>query len=197
MPWRVGIRLIILSCSNLSNTMKILAWVKSLAIFGNWSSWSCGRYLCSIVVVSELTYACFHSVSDLKAAQMYAQRCLIRELRLQEFELGQNICLAEEGAIDPNTVTRWFKKFYSGYKNLDYQARSGRPTTVISKGVCQATEANLASGIRGVSVQSGSSPSRCTIGKYSYWRNVHGTFITYIHNVEHIKNIGISKFENT
>ena len=36
-----------------------------------------------------------------------------------------------------------------------------------------------------------------TIGKYSYLRNVHGTFITYIHNVEHIKNIGISKFENT
>ena len=37
----------------------------------------------------------------------------------------------------------------------------------------------------------------CTIGKYGYLRNVHGTFITYIHNVEHIKNIGISKFENT
>ena len=36
----------------------------------------------------------------------------------------------------------------------------------------------------------------CTIGKYGYLLNVHGTFITYIHNVEHIKNTGISKFEN-
>ena len=26
----------------------------------------------------------------------------------------------------------------------------------------------------------------CTIGKYGYLRNVHETFITYIHNVEHI-----------
>ena len=37
----------------------------------------------------------------------------------------------------------------------------------------------------------------CTIGKYGYVRNVHGTFITYIHTVELLKNIRISKFENT
>ena len=34
------------------------------------------------------------------------------------------------------------------------------------------------------------------MGKYGYLRNVHGTFITYILSVEHIKNIGISEFEN-
>ena len=38
--------------------------------------------------------------------------------------------------------------------------------------------------------------SICTTGKYGYLRNVHGTFITYI-EIKHIKNIGISKFENT
>ncbi len=37
----------------------------------------------------------------------------------------------------------------------------------------------------------------CTIGKYGYLRNVHGTFITYINNVEHIKTIGISKLRKT
>ena len=41
------------------------------------------------------------------------------------------------------------------------------------------------------------SGSECTIDKYGYLRNVHGTFITYVQNVEHIKNIGISKFDNT
>ena len=39
--------------------------------------------------------------------------------------------------------------------------------------------------------------SKCYIAIYMNMRNVHGMFITYIHNVGHIKNIGISKFENT
>ena len=39
----------------------------------------------------------------------------------------------------------------------------------------------------------------CTIGKYGYLRNVHGTFITYIHNVEHKehRNLEIRKHVTT
>ena len=32
-----------------------------------------------------------------------------------------------EGTVDHSTVTSWSKKFCSGCKNLDDQARSGRP----------------------------------------------------------------------
>ena len=54
---------------------------------------------------------------------------------LYKFELGHNTmkatknisCAKSEGTIDNNTVTRWFKKFCSGYKNLDDQAWSDRP----------------------------------------------------------------------
>ena len=55
-----------------------------------------------------------------------------------EFELShnatkatKNICYAKnEGAVDPSTVTRWFKKFHLGCKYLNDQTRSGWPKTV-------------------------------------------------------------------
>ena len=51
-----------------------------------------------------------------------------------QFELGHNsveaikniCCMKEEDAIDLSTVTRWSKKFCSGCKKLNDQARSGR-----------------------------------------------------------------------
>ena len=74
---------------------------------------------------------------------MIVQRCLIRELKFYEFKLRHNfteatkiICNAkDEGAVDLNTVIRWLKKYRSGYKNLDNQARSGRPKNVDSENV--------------------------------------------------------------
>ena len=100
---------------------------------------------------------------DLKAAQMNVQHSLIRKLMLYEFEPGhnateatKNICFAKgEGAVDHNTVTRWFKKFRSGCKNLDDQARSGMPKNMSSKAVLQAIEANWASSTRRVSGKMG------------------------------------------
>ena len=63
---------------------------------------------------------------------------------LYEFELGHNA--RNEGAVDHSAITREFKKFGSGYKNHDDQARSGRPKIVL-----QAMEANPASSTQRVS----------------------------------------------
>ena len=90
--------------------------------------------------------ALLHSMYDLKAVQMN----LIWELLLDKFELGHNTaeapknicCVKGEGAIDHISVTRWFKKFYLGCKDLDDQAMSGRPKTMEFKAMLKAVEAN-------------------------------------------------------
>ena len=66
-------------------------------------------------------------------------------------------CTKDEGAVDYST--RWFKKFYSGGKNLDDQTRSGRPKIVDSKAVLKAREANLVSSTWRVSGEFDISPS--------------------------------------
>ena len=75
---------------------------------------------------------------------MNMQHNLIQEVRLDKFKLGhdtveatKNTCYTkDEKAIDHSTVIRWFKKFcYSGYTNLDDQARSARPKAMDSKTV--------------------------------------------------------------
>ena len=66
---------------------------------------------------------------------------LIWELMLYKFERSykaaeatQNICFVKSGGtFDYNKVTRWLKKFSLGCKNLNDQARSGRPKTVDSQ----------------------------------------------------------------
>ena len=57
---------------------------------------------------------------------------------LHKFKLGYNateaiFCAKDEGIIDQSTVTRWFKKFCLGCKNINDQVRSDRPKTVDSK----------------------------------------------------------------
>ena len=53
------------------------------------------------------------------------------ELDHDAVEATENICCAkDEGSVDHNTINRWLKKFHSGHKNLDNQARSGRPKTM-------------------------------------------------------------------
>ena len=54
-------------------------------------------------------------------------------------------CTKNESMVDYSTVTRWLKKFSSGCKNFNDQARSGRPKTVDSKVGHEVTEANLES----------------------------------------------------
>ena len=81
------------------------------------------------------------------------QGSLIWELMLFKFKLSHNTiaatknicCDKREGTVDHSTVTRWFKKYCLGCKNLDNQARLVRPQTMDSKAVLLAVEANLAS----------------------------------------------------
>ena len=86
-------------------------------------------------------------------------RSLIRDFILYEFELGHNIveatknvcCAKTKGAVDRSTVTRWFNKFCSGWKNVDNQARLSRAKTVDSEAVLKAIEADPGISTRGIS----------------------------------------------
>ena len=77
--------------------------------------------------------------------------------RLYENELDndtvnatKNLCCAKKGEdeVDHSALTRWILKSCTGCKNLDNQARSGRPKTADSETVLKAIEA---SGTRRVS----------------------------------------------
>ena len=81
------------------------------------------------------------------------QSDLIEKLMPYNFKLGHNtwkqpkIFVLPKGksAVNHSTETRWFKKFCSGCKNLDDEARSGRPKTMNSEAILQTIEANTAS----------------------------------------------------
>ena len=49
----------------------------------------------------------------------------------------------DEGAVDHSTVTRWFKKFSSNFKNLEGQASLGRPKTVNFKATFKAIVSSI------------------------------------------------------
>ena len=94
-------------------------------------------------------YSELYSACDLKASQLNVQHTLIHELMPYKFKLCHNAaeatknisCAKSECEVDHSTVTRWFKKFSSGCKNLNMQARSCRSKTVDSKATLQAIEA--------------------------------------------------------
>ena len=75
---------------------------------------------------------------DLKATLMNLQLGLIQELIFYKCKLGHNAaertknfcCMRGEGAVDYNTVPRWFEKFYSSCRILDDQARSDGLKTI-------------------------------------------------------------------
>ena len=46
-------------------------------------------------------------------------------------------CEKDEGTVDNSTVTRWFKKFCSGCKNLDDHTNSGKHKTMTSEALIQ------------------------------------------------------------
>ena len=67
-------------------------------------------------------------------------------------EATKNICCAKvENTVDYSTVTKWFKKFCLGCKNLDNQARSGRPKNINSKVMLQAIKVNKVNNTQRVS----------------------------------------------
>ena len=73
---------------------------------------------------------------DLKAKQMNVQPSLIQECMFYKLEAIKNICCVKgKVAVDHSSVTRWFKKFCSGCKNLNEQARSSRLKTRDSEDV--------------------------------------------------------------
>ena len=69
---------------------------------------------------------------------------------IYDFKPGYNVdeatknicCMKSEGIVDHSTITRWFKKFFLGCKNLNDQARLGRPKMVNSKVELKAIETN-------------------------------------------------------
>ena len=75
-------------------------------------------------------------------------------------ESAKNICGTKvKGAVDLSTVTKWFKKFFFGYKNFKDQVMSGRLKTINLEAVFKAIEANLASTTKRVSGEHGISQS--------------------------------------
>ena len=131
----------------------------------------CGSWYVDTLGIALLTHCallCF--VCDLKATQMNMQQS---NLGTYKFELGYNIakaiknicCRKSEGAVVHTIVTRLFKKFCSGCKNLDNQESSGRPENMDSETMLQVIVTNpLSSTWRisdkiSISVQCGSSSS--------------------------------------
>ena len=94
-------------------------------------------------------YALLCFTCDLKATWTNVLCSLIWQFMLYEFELVHNdvepiktICWVKgKGTVDHSTVTRWFKKFCSDYKNLNNQERSGRLKSMALDTLFQAREA--------------------------------------------------------
>ena len=64
-------------------------------------------------------------------------------------------CMKGEDTADHSTVTKWFKKFCSGCKNLDDQSMSAKLKTMDSKAMLQANKANPVSSTQRVSGELG------------------------------------------
>ena len=96
--------------------------------------WKVLTVIDSILVGDVVTrFALLYAVCDFKATQMNVQCNLTWKFISYKFELGHNTAEAAESTVDHNSVTRWFKKFGLGCKNLNDQTRSGRPKSIDSK----------------------------------------------------------------
>ena len=83
-----------------------------------------------------------YSACDLKAVQMNMQHNILQKFVLYKFkwplrrESDPKICCAKgKGTFDLSTITKWLKKFFSGCKNIDNRAKSGKPKSKNSKAV--------------------------------------------------------------
>ena len=104
------------------------------------------RCVVGVLICSAL----FHSVCDLKAAQLNKQHSWIRKFLLCEFELShngaeltKNISCAKKALLI--RVIRWLKIFRSGCNNLDDLAKSDKTKIVNSEFMPLAIKTNLAS----------------------------------------------------
>ena len=88
---------------------------------------------------------------------MNVQRNLVYGFELGHYaaEAAQNICVKGEGRVDHSTVTRLFKEFHLGCKDLDDKARSDRPKREGSEIGLQTIEANQESRTGSVSGELG------------------------------------------
>ena len=155
----------------------------------------------SIVVVGALPYcALLHCVCDLKSSQMNMQFGLIWEFMFYEFKLGHNDTelikniwyVKGEGAVDC-TVTRWFKKFFLGCKNLNDQAKSCMPKTVDSKTMLQAIETNLVSSTQRLSGKL--SILQSSVVCYLHWcRQKHPELLNCLTLPKYCKTFDSSKY---
>ena len=74
----------------------------------------------------------------MKATELNKHQSLFQEIILwfwNAAEATKSIwCAKSEGAVNLSTVTtRWYKKFHLGCKNINDQAKLGRPKTIVSK----------------------------------------------------------------
>ena len=84
-------------------------------------------------------------------------------------EVTKNICCTKgEDVVDHCTVSRWFKKFYSGCKNLNNQTTSGTPKTMVSK-----TETNLVNSPQRLSGELCISQSQMACYLHHFSKSIH------------------------
>ena len=151
----------------------------------------------SIIVVCAKTHcALLHTVCNLKAVHVNMQFKRIQEFILYTFKLGHNgakvtksICWAkDEGTADHSTVTSWFKKICSGYKNLNNQLRSGRPKTIDSKAMLQIIDANPTNKTWRVSGEHSISQSSVVCDLHDVGKNIQSYWIVP-HVVKILQNL--------
>ena len=82
-------------------------------------------------------------------------------------------CVKGKDAVDHSILTRWFKKFRSGCKNLDDQINFHSVKVVDSEAVFQAIEANQASSTRRVSVELDTSQSSVVHHLHDPCKSIH------------------------
>ena len=134
-------------------------------------------YLVTVIVGALTPPVWFESSTDVHTSS------LIQKLVLYEFELGhkaveatKNICCAkDDDAVDHYTVTRWVKKYRSGWNYLDNHVRSGKIKTEYF--VLQNIEANPASCTRRVSGELSISQSRVVHHLHDLGNSIRSSWI--------------------
>ena len=161
---------------------------KNISNFAAWPKqdkmWQVSAVINRIVIVGTLTrWVWLHSV-------LFEKICFMS----LNWEATKNICGPKsEGTFNYSlVVTRWLKKFHSGYKKSHSQEKLGRPQTVDSAVVLQARESNPASSIRRVSGEL--DIRQCRVFRYPHEFNKNIWARRIVHHVNKIlKNIWFSQ----
>jgi [histone H3]-lysine36 N-dimethyltransferase SETMAR len=108
----------------------------------------CKLFICSIIKEKNSTYYYLVTRTYFLFYLMIFEQ--VRVCILYEFKLGRNvtqtfnnICKAwGKNVISKRNVQQWFKKFRSGYTNLQDESRSGRPPTIDNSVLKSLIESN-------------------------------------------------------